>query len=101
MMYSTDNRQNISSGNSTRWGSLRLAPITMATTLCRPTNNWTWNAWGRWYSPWYIVNHLKSSCEVFRARIKGRPHTIYNATCVDESGTQGALFMLMYSKLQW
>jgi len=26
-------------------------------------------------------------------RIKGGTHTIYTATCADEGGTQGALFM--------
>ena len=44
----------------------------------------------------YTVKHLKSSWEMFigqLVRIRGGTHTTYTATCADEGGTQGCLFM--------
>ena len=37
--YMVQTTDKLSSGNSTRWDSLRLAPITMATALCRPISD--------------------------------------------------------------
>ena len=39
----------------------------------------------------------RTTCE----GIKDGTHTIYTATCADEGETQGALFTVYYSKLQW
>jgi len=55
--------------------------------VIEPTNNIIIN---------YTVKHFKSSWEEVLGqlgRIKNAIHTIYTATCADEGGTQGALFM--------